>query len=187
LRGLRQRWQPGLPIAAYALGDAALIAPMLLPQLIIRQPIGLAVLDAITHVPSPDISRRRLLIIRLSRPLRNPLAVGLLIGFVLALTGTKRPMIINAPLTLVGATAVPAMLLAYRISLRVGPRPSAGEPPIQVATLASLKLIVQPVTAYVIAAYAVGLTGHDLLAVTVIAALPTAQTSSPSPCAMTAA
>ena len=65
--------------------------------------------------------------------------------------------------------------------------PSAGEPPIQVATLASLKLIVQPVTAYVIAAYAVGLTGHDLLAVTVIAALPTAQTSSPSPCAMTAA
>ncbi len=33
----------------------------------------------------------------------------------------------------------------------------------------------QPIAAYLIGAYAVGLVGHDLLAVTVIAALPTAQ------------
>jgi malonate transporter and related proteins len=165
----------GLPIAAYALGDAALIAPMWLAQLIILQPSGLAVLDAITHVPSPGISSRRLLLIRLTRPLRNPLAVGSLIGLALALTGIKLPMIINAPLTLVGGMAVPSMLLAYGISLRLGPRPGAGEPPIQIATLVSVKLIVQPIAAYLIGAYAVGLTGRDLLAVTVIAALPTAQ------------
>jgi predicted permease len=165
----------GLPIAAYALGDAALIAPMWLAQLIILQPSGLAVLDAITHVPSPDISSRRLLLIRLTRPFRNPLAVGSLIGLALALTGIKLPMIINAPLTLVGGMAVPSMLLAYGISLRLGPRPGAGEPPVQIATFVSIKLIVQPVTAYLIGAYLVGLTGLDLLAVTVIAALPTAQ------------
>jgi malonate transporter and related proteins len=165
----------GLPIAAYALGDAALIAPMWLAQLIILQPSGLAVLDAITHVPSPGISSRRLLLIRLTRPLRNPLAVGSLIGLALALTGIQLPMIINAPLTLVGGMAVPSMLLAYGISLRLGPRPGAGEPPIQIATLVSVKLIVQPIAAYLIGAYAVGLTGRDLLAVTVIAALPTAQ------------
>jgi malonate transporter and related proteins len=165
----------GLPIAAYALGDAALIAPMWLAQLIILQPSGLAVLDAITHVPSPGISSRRLLLIRLTRPLRNPLAVGSLIGLALALTGIKLPMIINAPLTLVGGMAVPSMLLAYGISLRLGPRPGAGEPPIQIATLVSVKLIVQPIAAYLIGAYAVGLAGRDLLAVTVIAALPTAQ------------
>jgi malonate transporter and related proteins len=165
----------GLPIAAYALGDAALIAPMWLAQLIILQPSGLAVLDAITHVPNPGISNRRQLLIRLTRPLRNPLAVGSLIGLALALTGIKLPMIINAPLTLVGGMAVPSMLLAYGISLRLGPRPGAGEPPIQIATLVSVKLIVQPIAAYLIGAYAVGLTGRDLLAVTVIAALPTAQ------------
>ena len=165
----------GLPIAAYALGDAALIAPMWLAQLIILQPSGLAVLDAITHVPSPGISSRRLLLIRLTRPFRNPLAVGSLIGLALALTGIKLPMIISAPLTLVGGMAVPAMLLAYGISLRLGPRPGAGEPPIQIATLVSIKLIVQPIAAYLIGAYAVGLAGRDLLAVTVIAALPTAQ------------
>jgi malonate transporter and related proteins len=165
----------GLPIAAYALGDAALIAPMLLAQLIILQPTGLAVLDAITHEPSPDISRRRALLIRLTRPLRNPLAVGSLVGLTLALTGIKLPVIINAPLTLVGGIAVPSMLLAYGISLRLGPRPGAGEPPIQVGTLVLIKLVVQPIAAYLIGAYAVGLEGRDLLAVTVIAALPTAQ------------
>jgi len=165
----------GLPIAAYALGDAALVAPMLLAQLVILQPTGLSVLDAITHVPSPGISSGRLWLIRLSRPLRNPLAVGSVIGLILALTGIKLPMVINAPLTLIGAMAVPSMLLAYGISLRLGPRPGAGEPPTQVAALVSIKLLVQPITAYLVGAYLVGLDGHDLLAVTVIAALPTAQ------------
>ena len=165
----------GLPIAAYALGDAALIAPMLLAQLLILQPSGLTVLDAITQVPAAGTSRGRLLLIRLSRPFRNPLAMGSLLGLVLALTGVKLPVIINAPLTLIGGMAVPSMLLAYGISLRLGPRPGAGEPPIQVATMVSIKLILQPIAAYLIGAYAVGLTGNDLLAVTVIAALPTAQ------------
>jgi malonate transporter and related proteins len=165
----------GLPIAAYALGDAALIAPMLLAQLLLLQPTGLAVLDEITHVPSDEISWRRLLLIRLTRPFRNPLAVGSLIGLVLALTGITLPVAINAPLTLVGGIAVPSMLLAYGISLRLGPRPGAGEPPIQIATLVWLKLVLQPIAAYLIGAYLVGLAGRDLLAVTVIAALPTAQ------------
>ncbi|HJQ88991.1 MAG TPA: AEC family transporter [Propionibacteriaceae bacterium] len=165
----------GLPIAAYALGDAALVAPMLLVQLLVLQPTGLAVLDSITHIPSPGISRRRLLLIRLTRPLRNPLAMGSLVGLMLALTGIKLPVIINAPLTLVGGVAVPSMLLAYGISLRLGPRPGTGEPPSQVGTLVLLKLVIQPIAAYLIGAYAVGLDGRDLLAVTVIAALPTAQ------------
>jgi malonate transporter and related proteins len=165
----------GLPIAAYALGDAALIAPMLLAQMLVLQPAGLAVLDAVTHAPSPGISRGRLVLSRLTRPLRNPLVVGSLVGLALALTGIKLPVAINAPLTLIGGMAVPCMLLAYGISLRLGPRPGAGEPPIQVATLVSLKLVVQPIAAYLLGAYVAGLVGPDLLAVTVIAALPTAQ------------
>ena len=112
----------GLPIAAYALGDAALIAPMLLAQLLVLQPSGLTVLDSITHVPHPGTSRSRLFLIRLSRPFRNPLAIGSLIGLGLALTGTTLPVAINAPLTLVGGMAVPSMLLAYGISLRLGGR-----------------------------------------------------------------
>ena len=165
----------GLPIAAYALGDAALIAPMLLVQLLVLQPSGLAVLDGLTYTPNPDTSRGRVVLVRLTAPFRNPLAVGSLVGLVLALTGIELPLAINAPLTLVGGMAVPSMLLAYGISLRLGPGLGAGEPPGQIAALVSLKLLVQPVAAYLIGAYAVGLEGHDLLAVTVIAALPTAQ------------
>jgi malonate transporter and related proteins len=165
----------GLPLAAYALGDAALIAPMLLAQLLVLQPGGLAVLDGLSHTPSPGTSRGRRILLRVSAPLRNPLAVGSLIGLLLALTGTELPLPIKAPLTLVGGMAVPAMLLAYGISLRLGPGLGAGEPAGQVGTLVALKLVVQPVVAYLLGAYAVGLEGHDLLAVTVIAALPTAQ------------
>jgi malonate transporter and related proteins len=165
----------GIPIAAYALGDAALVAPMLLAQLVVLQPGGLAVLDGLAHVPSPETSRIRLLLSRLSRPLRNPLAVGSLVGLILSVTGTKLPVAIHAPLTLVAGMAVPSMLLAFGISLRLGPGLGSGEPVGQVAALVSLKLVVQPVVAYLIGAYGMGLVGRDLLAVTVIAALPTAQ------------
>jgi malonate transporter and related proteins len=165
----------GLPIAAYALGDAALIAPMLLAQLLVLQPSGLAVLDGLTRAPSAGSSRSRRLHAPLLRPFRNPLAVGSLVGLGLALTGITLPLPLNAPLTLVGGMAVPSMLLAYGISLRLGPRPGAGEPASHIASLVLLKLVAQPLTAYLIGAYAVGLVGRDLLAVTVIAALPTAQ------------
>ena len=58
---------------------------------------------------------------------------------------------------------------------------------IQIAALVLVKLVVQPIVAFLIGAYALGLGRHDLLAVTVIAALPTAKTSSPSPCVTTGA
>jgi hypothetical protein len=165
----------GLPIAAYALGDAALIAPMLLAQLLVLQPLGLAVLDGIARAAPTGASPRRLLLVRLTRPLRNPLVLGSLVGLALAVTGVTLPVALAAPLGLVAGMAVPSMLLAYGISLRLGPRPGAGEPAGQVATLVALKLVLQPVTAYLIGAYLVRLVEHDLLAVTVIAALPTAQ------------
>jgi len=165
----------GLPIAAYALGDAALIAPMLLAQLLVLQPSGLAVLDGLRRAPYPRTSRSRLLHTPLTGPFRNPLALGSLVGLALALTGITLPVALNAPLTLVGGMAVPSMLLAYGISLRLGPRPGAGEPTSHIASLVLLKLVAQPLAAYLIGAYVVGLVDRDLLAVTVIAALPTAQ------------
>jgi len=165
----------GLPIAAYALGDAALIAPMLLAQLLVLQPSGLAVLDGLTRAPSPGVRGSRLLPAPLTRTFRNPLAVGSLVGLALAVTGITLPVALNAPLTLIGGMAVPSMLLAYGISLRLGPRPGAGEPTSHIASLVVLKLVAQPLAAYLIGAYVVGLVGRDLLAVTVIAALPTAQ------------
>jgi len=165
----------GLPIAAYVLGDVSLIAPMLLAQLLVLQPLGLAVLDSTVQVVDPNQTRARRLRRRLGQPFRNPLMLGSLVGLLLSVTRVRLPRIIEDPLILVGGMAVPGMLIAYGISLRLGPRPGAGEPAVQVGTLVALKLGLQPAVAYLLGRFAVGLDGLDLLAVTVVAGLPTAQ------------
>jgi len=165
----------GLPIAAYVLGDASLIAPMLLAQLLVLQPLGLAVLDSTVQVVDPTQTRAHRLRRRLGQPFRNPLMIGSLIGLLLSVTQLQLPRFVEDPLVLVGGMAVPGMLIAYGISLRLGPRPGAGEPAVQVGTLVALKLGLQPAVAYLLGRFVVGLDGAGLLAVTVVAALPTAQ------------
>ncbi|GAB3757046.1 AEC family transporter [Microlunatus parietis] len=165
----------GLPIAAYALGNASLIAPMLLVQLLVLQPIGIAVLDLTTRPEEADQSRRRRLLRLVGQPFRNPLMIASLIGLILSLTGFQLPRVVNDPLHLVGGMAVPAMLLAYGISLRLGPLPGRGEPPVQIGALVALKLIVQPLVGFLLAKFVLGLDPLGVLAVTVIAGLPTAQ------------
>jgi len=158
----------GLPVAAYVLDDAALVAPILLLQLLVLQPLALAVLDRTTSGHGMGAGRLAL------RTVRNPLMIGALLGLVLALTGLTLPSVVRAPVDLLGAMAVPAMLLAYGVSLRLGPRPGAGAPPAELALVVGLKIVVQPVLAYLVG-LAVGLEDTALYAVTVLAALPTAQ------------
>jgi malonate transporter len=159
----------GLPIAAYVLGDAALVAPTLLMQLLVLQPLALALLD---H----SRSRSRFSVARaLLRPFTNPLTVGSLVGVVLSVTGYDLPRAVRDPLELVGAMAVPGMLLAYGISLRLGPPPGHGTSMVEIGWISTLKLVVQPAAAYVVGRFALGLEDTALLAVTVLAALPTAQ------------
>jgi hypothetical protein len=159
----------GLPIAAYVIGDAALVAPTLLMQLIVLQPVALGFLDHAT-------SERRFSVARaLAQPLTNPLTVGSLLGVLLAVTGVTLPGAVRDPLELVGGMAVPSMLLAYGISLRLGPKPGAGTSVSEIAWITVLKLLVQPGTAYVVGRFVLDLDATGLLAVTVLAALPTAQ------------
>ena len=164
----------GLPIAAYALGNASLVVPMLLTQMLILQPAGLMALDLAT-AKVKDLSRGAWLWYMLTRPFRNPLTVGSLVGLLLSVTGVSIPPLIGDPLHLVANMAVPGMLLAYGVSLRLGPKPAAGAESLPVATVAVLKIVVQPLVAFLIARYAMGLAPADVFAVTVIAALPTAQ------------
>ena len=159
----------GLPIAAYVLGDVALVAPTLLLQMLVMQPIALAVLD---HATTPGrVSMRRVL----SQPFRTPLTVASLIGLALAITGTQLPRVVEDPLALVGAMAVPAMLLAYGVSLRLGPKPGADASAGELGWIVTVKLLLQPVAAYLAGRFALGLEGEALLAVAVLSALPTAQ------------
>jgi malonate transporter and related proteins len=159
----------GLPIAAYVLGDAALVAPTLLLQLLVLQPLALALLDHATSGRRFSMGRA------IARPLTNPLTVGSILGLVLSLTGFQLPAVVRDPLELVGGMAVPSMLIAYGISLRLGPRPGHGTSATEVGLISVLKLVVQPLTAYLVARFVLGVGDTGLLAVTVLAALPTAQ------------
>jgi malonate transporter and related proteins len=159
----------GLPIAAYVLGDAALVAPTLLMQLLVLQPLALAVLDHAVSGRGFSVARA------LTRPLTNPLTVGSLVGLALAVSGVELPGAIEDPLVLVGGMAVPSMLLAYGISLRLGPRPGNGTSALEIGYITVLKLVVQPFTAYVAGRFVLDLDAKALFAVTVLAALPTAQ------------
>ncbi|WP_067437910.1 AEC family transporter [Nocardioides jensenii] len=159
----------GLPIAAYVIGDVALVAPTLLMQLLVLQPLALAVLDQATSPEPPSAWRL------LSRPLRTPLTVGSLIGLAFSVVEVEIPAPVHDPLALVGGMAVPAMLLAYGVSLRLGPTPGRGAVPTELGLIAVLKLVVQPLTAYAAGRFLFGLDADALLAVTVLSALPTAQ------------
>jgi predicted permease len=161
----------GLPMAVYALGSASWIVPMLLTQLVLLQPAGLAVLDMTTHNHTGGNRILRLV----SQPFKNPLMIGSLLGLLISIFSIKLPQWVDEPITMIGNMAVPAMLIAYGISLRLGPLPGRGEPKVQIGYIVVLKLIVQPLVGFVMARYVLHLDPHAVLAVTVVAALPTAQ------------
>ena len=159
----------GLPITVYVLGSASFVAPVLLMQLLVITPLAFVILDAV-------VSRRRPSILGImSQPLRNPITVGSILGLLCSLTGWQVPALVAAPIGLIAGMAVPGVLLAYGVSLRLGPRPIASGSVVELAVVCALKLIVQPVLAYAAARWLFDLEGRALLAATVVAALPTAQ------------
>ncbi|KNX36839.1 AEC family transporter [Luteipulveratus halotolerans] len=159
----------GLPIAVYVIGSGAAIAPILLMQLLVLTPVAFALLDTLTSGRRPVWWRV------LAQPARNPITVGCFLGVALALTGWKPPTVVLDPVTMIGEMAVPAALLAYGVSLRLGPRPLTGGSAVELGVVLLLKVVVQPVAAWVLAAGVFGMSGKDLLAAVVVASLPTAQ------------
>jgi len=159
----------GLPITVYVLGTASFIAPVLLMQLVVITPLALAVLDTVATEGRSSVLRT------LTQPLRNRITVGSFLGLLCSLAGWQVPSTIASPIALIAGMAVPGVTLAYGVSLRLGPRPIAGGSGVELAVVCLLKLLVQPVLAYAAARWLFELDGRALLAVTVVAALPTAQ------------
>jgi malonate transporter len=161
----------GVPVAVYVLGDGALVAPIVLFQLLVMAPVAFAVLDGYRQGSGRRVSLRTVL----SRPVRNPLTVASLLGLLVAALGVDPPTLLMRPIELVGAAAVPVALIAYGLSLsartsntRLGPGPD-------VVLAVALKTVLQPAVAYAVGRWVLGLEGHALLAPTLLAALPTAQ------------
>ena len=159
----------GIPVAVQVLGDPAFTVSAAVFQLMLVTPLILAALDR-------DARDRRggglgsILLL----PVRTPIVAASLLALVIASTGWEPPRAVLDPLDLLGAAAVPAALFSLGMSLhgrRAPVRSELGE----VGPVVLLKVVGQPVLAFVVAAYALGLDGPDLLAVVLCAALPTAQ------------
>ncbi|MEU6479490.1 AEC family transporter [Streptomyces sp. NPDC047017] len=159
----------GIPIAAYVLGDASLVAPVLLFQQIMVTPVALTVLDLSGAGEKGPLWRRLL------TPLRNPIAVGSLAGVLVSAAGRQVPGPVMEPLTLIADMSVPAVLLAYGIALTGGAAPGRGPDRLPLLLSVALKSLGQPLVAWALAAHVFGLRGAPLLDVVVTSALPAAQ------------
>ena len=140
----------------------------MLLQLLLFAPVALAVLGA-------TVEGRTSAWVIVRSTLTNPIIVGSLLGVLVAVSGIELPPIVLDPIELIGHAAVPLMLIAYGLSLH-GQRllePGTGRRDVLLAS--TLKLIAMPVVAWALGRFVFGLEGIDLYAVTVLAALPTAQ------------
>lgn len=159
----------GLAVTSYLFGSAAYVAPVMMYQLVVLAPVAFVVLDlAGTGVrPSP----RRVLL----QPVRNPLVLASALGVLLALTGRRLPMVLEQPVELIGAMAVPGALIAFGMSLYGAPLPGRGGGAGRLLAICGIKLLMLPAVAYALGRWMFGLDPTPLLAVTLCAALPTAQ------------
>ncbi|MEV4669824.1 AEC family transporter [Microbacterium sp. LWO12-1.2] len=158
----------GLPLSLYLLGSAAFPAPVILLQLLIFTPISLTILDAVT---SEHVSLMR----TLRRTATNPIILGALLGTIVSLSGIALPAIVMDPAQLIADAAVPVLLISYGMSLH-GQRVLGARGHRRDVILASgLKLAFMPAIAWFVAEVVFGLSSSEVLIVTVLAALPTAQ------------
>lgn len=157
----------GVPIAIYVLGDAGWAAPILLLQLVLLQPAWLTALDA---SGGGRVSVGRVL----RAPLTNPLTIGSMLGLTVNLLGIPLPPLVRDPVEIISGLAIPCMLIAFGISLRLSPVPGRGGRT-ELLVTALLKLVVMPTVAVLVAGPLLGLDRQQVLAAGVLGALPTAQ------------
>nr|WP_298985060.1 AEC family transporter [uncultured Micrococcus sp.] len=175
----------GIPIATYVLGDAALAAPALIFQLAVYTPLYVAAMDATTAREAEEraTGRRavrrspgRAALAQLGQTARNPMVVGAMLGLLFSVTGWALPGPLMQSVELIGGLSIPAMLLAFGMSL-VGSRPlaRAGGRRADVLIASAVKLLVHPLLAWVLAQFVFGLDARHVFVAVVLASLPTAQ------------
>ena len=161
----------GIPIALQVLGNASFLVEVMLFQLLLVTPVLLAVLD-LTCRAKTSISGRLAGFVTL--PVRNPVILSSALGVLVSSQGWRIPAVVSLCLTPLGATAVPAALVALGVSLsrqKESPVGPAGE----IAAFVALKLVLQPAVAFLIGRWVLHLSATSVLAVVVCAGLPTAQ------------
>ena len=148
------------------LGDATYSVPVLLFQLAILQPLSLICLDVQTQRVGSGV------VGALKGIATNPLILASLAGVIVATI----PETVMNPIEILGGAAVPAMLMAFGISL-VGSKPlqhGSGRR-IDVMLVLTFNLIVHPLIAWFLAAVVFQLDSAGIFMAVILGVLPTAQ------------
>lgn len=175
----------GLPIAAYVLGNASFAAPVILFQLAIYTPVYVFVLDTQTEKEArAGLYETKVVRAGFFRSMgriiatvaRNPLIIGSTFGLVFSVTDWKLWQPLDESISLIAGAAIPAMLMAFGISL-VGSRPLDKMQGRRRDTLlaSAVKLLIHPTIAWLLATFVFQLDPEGILTSTVLASLPTAQ------------
>jgi hypothetical protein len=176
----------GIPVAVQVLGNAVFLSTVILFNTMLVTPIVLTLMG-LSSGSAPGV-RQRLRNIALL-PVHNPIIIASACGALVSGTRVHVPADVSSALSLLGGAAVPIALVTLGMSLHID---KAASPRLEetrtlketrtrnsllAETIMSLtlKTALQPVLAYLLARYALGLSTHDVLAVTLCAALPTAQ------------
>lgn len=182
----------GIPVAVQVLGNAVFLSTVILFNTVLLTPIVLTLMS-LSGGPAPGVLQRLRSIAML--PLRNPIIIASAFGALASGTHVHVPADVSRALSLLGGAAVPVALITLGMSLHAGKGTESGFGANAVAEIAgdieagrskksliaetalslALKTSLQPALAYLLARYALGLPAHDVLAVTLCAALPTAQ------------
>jgi malonate transporter len=159
----------GIPIAMQVLGNISFLAEVVLIQSLIVTPIILTALDRHT-AGAGKVRLKRIATL----PLRNPVMIASVLGVVWSATHLHVPSAVGGSLHLLAAAATPTALVALGASLYAPGRSVAAPAPREIAAIAGLKLIAQPLVAFGIGLL-LQLSHEALLTVVVCAGLPTAQ------------
>ncbi|MEW1690819.1 AEC family transporter [Streptomyces sp. NPDC091265] len=169
----------GIPVAVQVLGDASFVAQVILFQVLLVSPVILTLLDSGTRPGGgaagerPGGGLRRML----TMPVRNPIIMASLLGLAVSMTGLRLPAALTHSCDLLGAAAVPTALVTLGMSLHGGPAAATGRVTgrAEVGAAVALKTLAQPLIAYAVAGPLLHLPDHQVLAVVLCSALPTAQ------------
>ena len=158
----------GVPIAVYVLGDAVHGVPIMVFQLGFFTPMFFVLADLLGNHSRPTPWRV------LKGVITNPMVIAAFLGFVCAWFRVPLPALVTVPTTMVGEAAASVVLIAFGASLHGQRFRLHSRASVLISLASATKLLVQPGIAWV-AGSALGLAGGDLMAVVVMAALPTAQ------------
>ncbi|MGW0958877.1 AEC family transporter [Streptomyces gelaticus] len=188
----------GIPVAVQVLGDASFVAQIILFQVLLVSPVILTLLDTGTGTGpgtagAPSGSGKAVVFRRMpTMPVRNPVIMASLLGVAVSALGLRLPHVLAHSCDLLGAAAVPTALITLGLSLNARPAAAGSElgpntaQPVrtegagrtaraEVAVTVALKTLVQPLIAFAVGGPLLHLPEHQLLAVVLCSALPTAQ------------